>query len=1047
MRTLPATSLLALAVPLSLAVDAPALAQDPPAAQPAPEAAPAADDQAPATQNQIVVSGERLRGTVETPAPPVLELNEADIAAYGAGSISELIQALSPATGGGSGRGGGFPVILVNGVRISSFRELQSYPPEAIEKVEVLAAETAQQFGYGPDERVVNIILKRNYASREVEAEYGQPWDGGYSTQEVEATYLQIAGTSRMNFNLGWENQSLLTEAERGVIQSTSAPVLATDPDQALYRSLIADTAGLEANGNFTTRLGNRTSLSLNAAFERNDSLRFQGLDTVVLTPPGGGPGDSVLRTFGEDDPLTVDTRTTTYSLGTTLDTRLGDWQITGTADGNHVETRSLIDRRLDPATLQPLQAAALAGTLALDADLPTLPDAGFDRADSKTDTLNSLVTAVGRPLLLPAGEVTLTLDSGFNFTRIESEDTRNPGVTTSLKRGELSAGVNIGIPITSRREEFGAAIGDLSLNFQGGINRLSDFGTLSDWTVGLNWGITERLNFNVSRVVREAAPSLAQLGNPEIATVNVPVFDLSRNETVLATVISGGNPLLPAQSQRDWRFGLNWELPEFTSAIQQGRLNIELFKNHSEDVASGFPLLTPTIEAAFPGRVTRAPCDPAEIGCVAGPITQIDQRPVTFAEQDSTRLQVGIFMTGPFGKARPQAAAQQQAANPLQQVFRAGQGGQGQAGQGGPGGGFNPQVFQQLRARFCSPEGVGLVPGPADIEGLPQPLRERLGNPDGTVNPERWAEFRTQMCSGNVTVGAADPQRLAQLREQFCGRPGEEPPAITEEQLAALPPQMLERLKGPDGKVDPERVNQLRTQFCSGDARPGQGGGQQGQGQRGGQGGPGGPGGGPLIIQIGPGGPGGGGPRGGGGGGGFRGPGGGGGFIGGGGSPDGRGRWFFNLNYNHFFENEVLIAPGGPLLDLLDGGALAGATPRHQANLNGGLFYAGFGTQVNARYVGKSRIDGSGLPGSTDLFFDDYVTVNMRVFADLNQRPGLIEKVPLLKNTRITFGVNNVFDTRQRVTDDTGTVPLRYQPFLIDPVGRSFEIELRKLF
>ena len=111
------------------------------------------------------------------------------------------------------------------------------------------------------------------------------------------------------------------------------------------------------------------------------------------------------------------------------------------------------------------------------------------------------------------------------------------------------------------------------------------------------------------------------------------------------------------------------------------------------------------------------------------------------------------------------------------------------------------------------------------------------------------------------------------------------------------------------------------------------------------------------------------------------------------------------------------------------------------------GLFYGGFGGQLNARYTGPSRIDGSGLPGSTDLFFGDLATVNLRVFADLNQRTGLIDQVPLLKDTRITLGINNVFDARQRVTDDSGTVPLRYQPFLVDPVGRFFEIELRKLF
>jgi hypothetical protein len=350
--------------------------------------------------------------------------------------------------------------------------------------------------------------------------------------------------------------------------------------------------------------------------------------------------------------------------------------------------------------------------------------------------------------------------------------------------------------------------------------------------------------------------------------------------------------------------------------------------------------------------------------------------------------------------------------------------------------------VFEELRTRFCTPESASTVPTAADLERLPQPVRDRVMNADGTVNPERWAEFRGQMCSGNFVAGGGDPARFAQLREQFCGRPGETPPPITDEQLAALPPQMLERLKGPDGKVDPERVNQLRTQFCSSNAPSGQQGGQQGQGAAGPQGGP-------VIIMGGPGGPGGnrgpGGP--GGPGGGPRGPGGGGGFMTGGGSPDGRGRFFVNFNYTYEIENEVLVAPGGPLLDQLDGQALSGSLPRHQLNFSGGLFYAGFGTNVNARYSSSSFVEGSGLPGSTELFYSDIFTVGFRVFADLNQRTGLIEDVPLLKNTRLTFGVNNLFDTRQSIVDSAGDVPLRFQPYLIDPTGRFFEIELRKLF
>jgi hypothetical protein len=1044
--------LLALATAISLTVPHLATAQDDNAAPTAGAAAqqPAAPATEPvASDDEILVIATRLAGQVDAPQPPILELNTEDIAAYGASSIQELIQALSSQVTSGSGRGGGFPVMLVNGVRISSFRELRSYPPEAIEKVEVFPEEVAQRYGYSPDQRVVNFILKRNYSSREIELQYGQPWDGGNSTKEIEGTYLRLLGQSRLNFNLDWEHSSLLTEAERNVEQTEgSQPTLPTDPDPAEYRSLVAPSTNIEATGNFTSRLGGGpTSLSLNATFERDDSLRYQGLNSVQFTDPNNPDPNTnkVLRTFNEDDPLTVDSRSDTYSLGGTLNSTLGDWQITGTADGSRVNSRSLTQRRADTAALVD---AVNSGALPLDTDI-NLPDAGFDRADTRTDSASSKVTAMGRPISLPGGDVSVTFDAGYDWTRIQSQNNDDPEV--HLSRGDLNGGVNVAIPITSTRDDFGAALGDISVNLSGGVDELSDFGTLTDWSAGLNWGLTDRLNFGVTYVGRDAAPSLAQLGAPETTTVNVPVYDIANGETVLATVTTGGNPDLPAQTQRDLRVSMNWQLPEFTSAIQQSRLTVEYFRNSSEDVSSSFPLLTPPIEAAFPDRVVRD---------ADGTLLSIDQRPVTFTQQKSQRIQIGLNMTGPFGKARPEAAARAQANNPFAMMRQArpgggapANGGQGPAGgpgpqaataapgqgpgQGGPGQ-FNPQVFQQIRARFCTPEMASTVPTAEDLAGLPEPLLNRLKNADGTISAERWAEARGGICNANFQP--VDPARFAEMRERMCGKQGETPPPITDEQLAALPPQMLERLKGPDGKVDPERVAQMRTRFCSANFGQGGPGGPGGPGQGGFVfGGP--PAGGPGGGQAGQSGPGGGGPRGPGG------PGGGG-FGGPGGSADGRGRWFVNFSYTHELENEVLVAPGGPLLDLLDGDALSGGgNPRHSAQFNGGLFYAGFGTNVNARYTGSSHIDGTGQPGSTDLFFGDYITVNWRMFADLNQRTSLIEQVPLLKNTRVSFGVNNVFDTRQRVTDGSGVVPLRYQPYLVDPIGRSFEIELRKLF
>ncbi|WAT18845.1 TonB-dependent receptor plug domain-containing protein [Aurantiacibacter sp. MUD11] len=948
--------------------------------EPAPSAATAQENDGPATGpapeveeddvNTILVLGARLVGQVDAPEPPILELDEADIAAYGAGSIAELLQALGPQVNSSRGRGGsggfgggGGPVILVNGVRISSFRELRSYPPEAIERTEVFSEDVAQRYGYSPDQRVVNFILKDNFSSREIEVEYGQPFDGGYSTQEVEGTYLRIDGPSRLNLNLEWDNSSMLTEAERDIVQADgSLPDLATDPDPAEYRSLVADSAGVEATVNWSTRLGQAgNSLSLNATYEREDSLRLQGLDIVLLTDD---QNNTLRRTFNEEDPLTVDRRSETYAMGSTVNLQLGEWEVTGTLDGTYVDSISRTGRRVDTTALV---ADAAAGLIAIDGDLGTFAEAGVDESLTDTYTFNALSTARATPIFLPAGDISVTLDAGYRWNRIESSDTRALAADIGLSRSRVFGGANVAIPLTSRDEEVVGAVGDITLNLNVGVDYLSDFGTLTDWTAGVTWGVTDTITFTANHINREVAPSLSQLGNPAIATPNVPVFDILNNETVLATVITGGNPNLPAQDQSDWKFGVIWELP----FIDGGSVSVDYYDNHSTNVTASLPVLTPEIEAAFPDRVTRD---------ATGQLIQVDERFITFAERDERRLQFGLNLSGRIGgesegrggRGGPPGGA---AGGPPPGAFGGGQG--GATGQGGP---PNAERFQAMRATFCETE------------------------------PDQLADLFNRAIAAQAA--------------------GEEPPVGPDGQPIAIPPQMLERLTGENGQVDPERFAAIRERICSADGPP------QFAGQGGPQGGP--PGGPPQAGQGGP-------PAGGGRGrGGFR--GGFGPFGGSGGPPSGR--WFLNLNYTLELENTVLIAPGLPRLDLLDGDALTGGgEPRHAASARAGVFYDGFGLISFANYTGSSRIEGSSQPGSTDLYFDDIVTFNLRAFADLGRRQGLVEQVPFFENTRIGIGIDNLFDARQRVTDSNGDTPQRYQPLLLDPVGRSFEIEIRKLF
>ncbi|MEQ1542742.1 MAG: TonB-dependent receptor plug domain-containing protein [Novosphingobium sp.] len=557
------------------------------------EAPAAAQDDVLDEKGQIVVIATRLKGQVDAAQAPVATYDENEIAALGAGSITDLLAKVGAQTGSGRGRGDGQPVILVNGQRITNFREMRNFPPEAIKRMEVLPEEVALRYGYPADARVINFILKDNFRSRSLEAKLGVPTRGGFSTWALEGTLLKIQGPRRFSVTASTDDTSPLTESERGVIQTT--PPLAGRPNPADYRTLIADSRNFGLNLSWSTGLGKDGKggqLSLNGNATRADSRSGSGLDAL-------------------DAPLQRVSHVTNISGGAGLNTNFGQWQFSATADVTHGDTRTRIDR--------------FGGT-------------GFDTAISNTERLTSQVTLIGRPLRLPAGEVSATINGGYNWANIVSRDTRSAAGAADLTRGRVLGGLNLALPLTSRRENVLGAVGDITLNLSTGFSHLSDFGGLTDWSAGITWSPTSKLGLQASYIVTEAAPTLTQLGSPRTETFNVPVYDFTSGQTVLATVIGGGNTALVKERQRDIKLSANWQLPLFSNSS----LLLEYFRNRSSDVSAGFPLLTPAIEGAFPGRVTR------DLG---GRILSVDQRPVTLARQNSSRLRWGFNLTGTIGK------------------------------------------------------------------------------------------------------------------------------------------------------------------------------------------------------------------------------------------------------------------------------------------------------------------------------------------------------------------------------------------------------------
>ena len=50
-------------------------------------------------------------------------------------------------------------------------------------------------------------------------------------------------------------------------------------------------------------------------------------------------------------------------------------------------------------------------------------------------------------------------------------------------------------------------------------------------------------------------------------------------------------------------------------------------------------------------------------------------------------------------------------------------------------------------------------------------------------------------------------------------------------------------------------------------------------------------------------------------------------------------------------------------------------------------------------------------------------------------------------KSNQVQFRIDNIFNSRPKVHDINGDVPLSYQPDLLDPLGRTIMISFRKLF
>ncbi len=591
---------------------------DGPAASTPPTAPQAVDDTG--DEEEIVVVGARPRGSVIGDILPEDTLDARDVRATGASNINELLEAIAPQIGSAQGRGGERPVLLLNGQRISSFRELRDIPTEAIQRVEILPEEVALKYGYRADQKVVNIVLRQRFRSTAAQAGASVPTEGGNASGNADVTRLMIQRNGRTQINLHAEGNSMLTESERNIVDGSSA------------RSLVGQKGDVRGSVTFNRQILGDVSATLNTELEQVSGKSLIGL------------GDNTL------DVLARKTDSDTAHAGLTFnwDKAQWRWNVTSNADLERDITRTDRDNFQFP----------------------------LDRARQTTTSGDITATANGTLFKMPAGNASTTLRVGGSTVNLDTERGAS-GVTiaNSLSRTAGNAAINLDLPISRRGRDF-SALGNFTLNANAEVNQLSDFGTLTKIGAGANWSPASRLNIVTSWNREEGPPTIRQLGDPLLTTPDVRIFDFTTGETVQVTTLTGGNRNLQADRRTVFKLGGYWKPSEKTDFT----LRADYVHQKIDRPISGITV-TPQIEAAFPDRFLRCPEGAAD--CTPGQLLSVDLRPLNYDSSRRDTLRVGFDFTKALKSRRPSQAVIDQFRKQFGFGPRGAQGTAGQPGQG----------------------------------------------------------------------------------------------------------------------------------------------------------------------------------------------------------------------------------------------------------------------------------------------------------------------------------------------------------------------------
>ena len=613
---------------------APAAAAAQPAATPTPaaavsskssadaeDAAQAADD----AQDAIVVTGQSQRGAVATTVPPEVSINATAIRALGAADLDEVFEDLAPeiATGGSKTSQAAAPVVLVNGQRIAGFSSVKDFPPEAVQRIEIFPEKVALQYGYGPDQRVVNIVLRAKYHALTLLGRDTLAPDNWRGIYRAKVDLVKINDNSHWNIDLDYRHEDPIFAG------STLAGPDAADGAAVAKHTYATQDDHLTMGGAATRNVG-AVSAELTGSLD---------LDAMQSRPGLSDEDGELLAANGQSDLVTgpynrVD-RTVEAQTNLTLNGKIDSW---------HWSFIGKLDE-----TTRVTRTDAAASTDSFDAILLPSPGllghrcdtgAGSDCVSTNTRTASGDAYLNGNLFSLPAGAVTASLRTGFAFSGIRSDSPLEPA-GGEYDRTEGNAQANLDFPLTSRT----SPIGKLSAGVNGELRQLSDFGTLSTIGSTLDWSPAKSLDILATFSREQQAPTLSQLDGGTLETPDLREYDFVKDDTAIVQQTVGGNDDLTRQTSQIEKLRL--QLNPLRAVNLQ--LSAEYTIEHTRNPIANLTAATAAVMAAFPDHFTRDS---------NGYLTAIDVSPVNLDRRDQQQLRWGINYSTAFGAAHTVAGS-----------------------------------------------------------------------------------------------------------------------------------------------------------------------------------------------------------------------------------------------------------------------------------------------------------------------------------------------------------------------------------------------------